>query len=216
MITNNKKRKEVRFHKVNTNNFNRAKKFYANKSSNEIKLKDNISPLTKRDKRDSIRSSIIENILKNVENKYCISVNKNLLKKTNKKIGSSNQVKSSQFKEIIQKKNIVKREKQKNIGAKKPLKLKQDENKQKEKNIPVNTHFKYCKTLDNNINRKKIYENDKISYVVHYNSNKTNRSKKSKKMKEVKEEKKNNDDTIEKEKTENLANTIKKKFCCCL
>ena len=123
MITNNKKRKEVRFHKVNTNNFNRAKKFYANKSSNEIKIKDNISPLTKRDKRDSIRSSIIENILKNVENKYCISVNKNLLKKTNKKIGSSNQVKSSQFKEIIQKKNIEKREKQKNIGAKKPLKL---------------------------------------------------------------------------------------------
>ena len=218
MITNNKKRKEVKFHKVKTNNFNKAKKIDANKSSNEIKLKENISPITKRDKRSSVRSSILENLLKNVEKKYCIIEKQNLLKKTNKNIDSSNQIKSLKFKDIIQNKNINQKEKKKNIGVKMPLKLKQIEKKEKEKNISVNNKkLKHCKTLDNNINKKNNYGNEKNSCIVIYNSNKTNRSKKSKNMKENKEEKKsNNDDTLEKEKTENLAKIIKKKCFCCL
>ena len=216
MITNNKKLKGVKFHKVKTNNFNKAKKFDANKSSNAINLKNNISPITRRDKKDSIRSSILENFLKKVEKQYFITENQNLLKKSNKKIGSSNQMKSLKFKEIMQNKNIVQREKKKNIGAKIPLQLKQVEKKEKEKNISVKQNFKHCKTLDNNINKKNIYGNEKNSCIGIYNSNKTNRSKKSKNIKENKEEKKSNDDTLEKEKTENLAKIIKKKCFCCL
>ena len=216
MITNNKKRKEVKFHKVETNNFNRAKKFNANKSSNEINLKENISPITRRDKREPTRSSFLENFLRNVEEKYSIRGSPNIFKKTNKKNDSTNQIKSLKYKEMIQNKNKTQREKQKNIVAKKPLILKQDEKKEKEKNISVKKHLKYCKTLDNNRNKKIFFENEKNSCIANYNSNKTNRSKKSKKTKENKEEKKNNDDTLEKEKTENLVKTIKRKFCCCL
>ena len=117
MITKNKKHKEVKFHKVKTNNFNKAIKFDPNKTLNEIMIKNNISPITKRDNRESIRSSVLDKFLQDVS----ILGNQNLFKKPNNKYDSSNLIKLIQFKEILQKNNKTQREKQKNFRIKDPL-----------------------------------------------------------------------------------------------
>ena len=224
MLTNYKKHKEVKFHKVKTNNFNKAKKFDINKSLNEMIIKENISTITKRDKRDSIKTSVLDNFAKNVS----ILRNKNLFKKPNNKLENSNLIKLMQFKEILKKINKTQREKKKRVGIKIPLKLKQNEKDEKDekgekgekgekqRKISFNKNVKYCRTFDNNFfNNKNIYENEKNTFIINNNSNRT---KKSRKSKDNKEEKKINDETLEKERirTENITKTIKKKCFCCL
>ena len=212
MLTNNKKHKEVKFHKVKTNNFNKAKKYDINKSLNEMTLKENISTITKRDKRDSIKTSVLENFVNNIS----ILGNKNLFKKPNNKLENSNLIKLKQFKEILKKTNKTQREKQKKVGIKIPLNLKKNEKGEKPRKISFNKNVKYCRTFDNNyLNNKNSYENEKNTFII---NNNTNRTKKSRKSKDIKEEKKINDDTLEKERirTENITKTIKKKCFCCL
>ena len=210
MITNNKKHKEVQFHKLKTQYFNNAKKYNTNKSTNEIALiKQNISPI-KRRKRNSIRSSIIDNFL-HIEEKSVSGKFRNAIKIPNN-IGSANHVNKIDFKDII---HLQKKHKERHQI------LKQDSKKSKNNTSSINIF------MNNNIDKKiknftKI-ENDKHNnYNIINNNNITNRSKISKKIKnnkenkENKEEKKNNDDTQEKGKPENLAKTIKKKLFCCL
>ena len=211
MITNNKKHKEIKIHKLNSQYFNNAKKYNTNKSTNEIALiKQNISPI-KRRKRNSIRSSIIDNFL-HIEEKSVSGKFRNAIKIPNN-IGSANHVNKIDFKDII---HLQKKHKERHQI------LKQDSKKSK-KNISTRNI-----SMNNNIDKKIInfakIENDKNnSYNIVNNNNITNRTKRSKKIKnnkENKEEKKNNDDTHEKEKEkekpENLVKTIKKKFFCCL
>jgi len=211
MITNNKKHKEIKIHKLNSQYFNNAKKYNTNKSTNEIALiKQNISPI-KRRKRNSIRSSIIDNFL-HIEEKSVSGKFRNAIKIPNN-TGSANHVNKIDFKDII---HLQKKHKERHQI------LKQDSKKSK-KNISTRNI-----SMNNNIDKKIInfakIENDKNnSYNIVNNNNITNRTKRSKKIKnnkENKEEKKNNDDTHEKEKEkekpENLVKTIKKKFFCCL
>ena len=210
MITNNKKHKEIKIHKLNSQYFNNAKKYNTNKSTNEIALiKQNISPI-KRRKRNSIRSSIIDNFL-HIEEKSVSGKFRNAIKIPNN-IGSANHVNKIDFKDII---HLQKKHKERHQI------LKQDSKKSKNNTSSINIF------MNNNIDKKiknftKI-ENDKHNnYNIINNNNITNRSKISKKIKnnkenkENKEEKKNNDDTQEKGKPENLAKTIKKKLFCCL
>ena len=210
MITNNKKHKEIKIHKLNSQYFNNAKKYNTNKSTNEIALiKQNISPI-KRRKRNSIRSSIIDNFL-HIEEKSVSGKFRNAIKIPNN-IGSANHVNKIDFKDII---HLQKKHKERHQI------LKQDSKKSKNNASSINIF------MNNNIDKKiknftKI-ENDKHNnYNIINNNNITNRSKISKKIKnnkenkENKEEKKNNDDTQEKGKPENLAKTIKKKLFCCL
>jgi len=210
MITNNKKHKEIKIHKLNSQYFNNAKKYNTNKSTNEIALiKQNMSPI-KRRKRNSIRSSIIDNFL-HIEEKSVSGKFRNAIKIPNN-IGSANHVNKIDFKDII---HLQKKHKERHQI------LKQDSKKSKNNTSSINIF------MNNNIDKKiknftKI-ENDKHNnYNIINNNNITNRSKISKKIKnnkenkENKEEKKNNDDTQEKGKPENLAKTIKKKLFCCL
>ena len=105
MITNNKKHKEIKIHKLNSQYFNNAKKYNTNKSTNEIALiKQNISPI-KRRKRNSIRSSIIDNFL-HIEEKSVSGKFRNAIKIPNN-IGSANHVNKIDFKDII---NDIKQE----------------------------------------------------------------------------------------------------------
>jgi hypothetical protein len=212
MITNNKKHKEVQFHKLKTQYFNNIKKYNINKSTNEIAfIKQNMSPI-KRSKRKSIRSSIINNFLHVEEQSVSGFKYINHIKIPNN-ICSTNHVNNTNFKDII---HLQKKHKERHQI------LKQDSKKSK-KNISTRNI-----SMNNNIDKKIInfakIENDKNnSYNIVNNNNITNRTKRSKKIKnnkENKEEKKNNDDTHEKEKEkekpENLVKTIKKKFFCCL
>ena len=208
MITNNKKHKEVQFHKLKTQYFNNIKKYNINKSTNEIAfIKQNMSPI-KRSKRKSIRSSIINNFLHVEEQSVSGFKYINHIKIPNN-ICSTNHVNNTNFKDII---HLQKKHKERHQI------LKQDSKKSK-KNISTRNI-----SMNNNIDKKIInfakIENDKNnSYNIVNNNNITNRTKRSKKIKnnkENKEEKKNNDDTQEKGKPENLAKTIKKKLFCCL
>ena len=211
MITNNKKHKEVQFHKLKTQYFNNIKKYNINKSTNEIAfIKQNMSPI-KRSKRKSIRSSIINNFLHVEEQSVSGFKYINHIKIPNN-ICSTNHVNNTNFKDVI---HLQKKHKERHQI------LKQDSKKSKNNTSSINIF------MNNNIDKKiknftKI-ENDKHNnYNIINNNNITNRSKISKKNKnnkenkENKEEKKNNDDTQEKGKPENLAKTIKKKLFCCL
>ena len=211
MITNNKKHKEIKIHKLKTQYFNNAKKYNVNKSTNEIVLiKQNMSPI-KRSKRNSIRSSIIDNFL-HIEENSVSGKFRNAIKIPNN-IRSTNHVNKINSKDII---HLQKKHKER-------LQILKQDSKKSKKNISTRNI-----SMNNNIDKKIInfakIENDKNnSYNIVNNNNITNRTKRSKKIKnnkENKEEKKNNDDTHEKEKEkekpENLVKTIKKKFFCCL
>ena len=211
MITNNKKHKEVQFHKLKTQYFNNIKKYNINKSTNEIAfIKQNMSPI-KRSKRKSIRSSIINNFLHVEEQSVSGFKYINHIKIPNN-ICSTNHVNNTNFKDII---HLQKKHKERHQI------LKQDSKKSKNNTSSINIF------MNNNIDKKiknftKIKKNKHNNYNIINNNNITNRSKISKKIKnnkenkENKEEKKNNDDTQEKGKPENLAKTIKKKLFCCL
>ena len=98
MIENKKRKKIIHFNIVEEKNFKNAKKFNPNKSLNDVTLIiEHTSPNNhKRDKRNSIKSTIIENLLKCVEKKYLLTDNKNEFI-IPKKLRSTNKVTKIKF-----------------------------------------------------------------------------------------------------------------------
>jgi len=203
MITNNKKNKEVKFHKVKTQNFNNAKKYKINKSS---------------------RTSALDNLLKNVDEQYSLE-NKKICK-ISKKLCSSKQI------NLISNKILALKEKEKNLGKTNiSAFLKNEDKKKKLKKYNSSKNLHYIKNIinNNNLNSKKnkldkknkklnINENDKNdSYIINNELNQfiERNDKENKENKENKEENKNNDDTHDKERADNIVETIKNKFLCC-
>ena len=219
MITNHKKHKDVKFHKVKSQIFNNVKKYNKNKSSNEMAFL-HYSPSIKRMLRKSTRSSALGQLLKNVEEQYSILDNKNFFKPS-KKVKSSNQI------NILSKIFLGPKEKEKNIrniGKENiSIYLKHKEKKLKEKKDISSKSIQMCKTFVINNNSK--YKNNKLdNKIININENDKNNSyvinNKSIKYKRRKNEENNeekyNDEIHDKERKENLGKTIKRKFLCCL
>ena len=203
MITNNKKNKQVKFHKVKTQNFNNAKKYKINKSS---------------------RTSALDKLIKNVDEQY--SLEKKKICKISKKLCSSKEI------NLISNQILALKEKEKNLGKTNIsafLKNEDKKKKLKKYNSSKNIHLFKNIIINNNLNSKNnkldkknkklnINENDKNdSYIINNELNQfiERNDKENKENKENKEENKNNDDTHDKERADNIVETIKNKFLCC-
>lgn len=205
MIANNKKHKDIIFHKINFKNAQRFNKFCSSKELFKVQ-KSRYSPSHNNfQKSQSLKNSELINNLKNkkAENKNIIRKTKSLFKP--KKYQSTKKLDTFTFKNlIINKENIIKKEEKKNKNnGSKELKSQKILNKLKLERNKNDKGIKKCKTFcNNNINKENNEQN------TNYNNN-SNKDKN-----EIKA--KNNNDKQEKRKSENFVNIIKKKFLCCL
>lgn len=227
MNENNKKHKDVKFHKVKTQCFNNAKKYKLYKSTNQIPcLKTSKSPPNKRSRRKSIRSLALNEILKKVGEQYLLpdKNNKLIIPKKNQSSSKINMVKLNNLfpKKVINKKD------QTNIKANKNHINPNKSNVMKSfKNCCSSNQIKHLKTfwdkkinLNKNKNEVEINLNEKETLNNYFNdndidnNNNINKYKIKLNCKKNEEEKKNSDDT--KDKVKNVVKTIKRKFLCCL
>ena len=221
-MDNKKNHKDMIFHKIN---FKNAKRFKKMKSSKEIiNLLKDYNEKKNNENENNFNSSALNIILKNIDDKFSICENKNLVK-ANKRINSTKKDNFSNIsKNYSTKKNFKKNEE---IEMEKI-----DENKELNKiskNIPINKNYKKsysCKKLKINkslFNPNKdttCLENDKNTK----NSKNLSKNKKRKIMKKkirfpkkifIQKEKAANDG-FQKRKNENYIKEGNSNILCCL
>ena len=210
MIQSTKKNKDVTFHKVN---FNNAKRFKRNNSSNKLILLKSVDFHTNnKDKDKSYRTSAVDHLIKNIEDKYSIFENNRLIKALNRQLSS---------KKKYNNKNLVKG-KELNINR-------QNHQMSKIQKIGLNlpSHKKY--NSFNKINQsKKFGDNKELNSLENEgdsNYNNIIREKKKKiRKKELKnktkkfhkEEQKVINNVEQKEKYKNFVNKASNNLFCCL
>ena len=213
MIQNQKKHKEVKFHKVN---FNNAKKIIRNETSNKMIFLKTNHYLNNKEKEKTFQISAIDNLIRNVEDKYSTLEVNNLLKApkrnfSSKKINNNN-------KNLMNKKEQEESKNGRNYQLSKFLKIGQ--------NLKVYRKYNSCKKLIHfkkfcNINKDtNSLKNEQETYCNNISKGKKRiKSKKDIKIKKDKfynEVNKLNDNNQEKEKYENFVNKKSKILFCCL
>ena len=226
--THKKNQKEIKFHKLPNQPFKDSKRLNINKTQKEI-LFSNIyhSPIHRREKRNSIKSSALENLLKTIEDKYSPKESK-ILKKRVKKMNSSNKINTIKFKNNLTKK-LVQKEEEEEKNNKKILNLQKNIKLEKYKITPkkytssnninffksfTNFNNKYYNISTNFKNPKKTVINNEIEKTIFSNNKSLYKAKTVKNT--IQKEKKNKDLNIEKGKLNDTINCLKKKFLCCL
>ena len=135
MIQNQKKHKEVKFHKVN---FNNPKKFIRNKTSNKmISLKTNYYEIKNKEKEKASLNSAIDNIIRKVEDKYSTFEVNNLLKAPKRNF-SSKKINNNNNKNLMKEKEESK--KGRNYRSSEFLKIGQ--------NLPVYRKYNSCNKIN--------------------------------------------------------------------
>lgn len=217
MNSNQSKHKEIKFHKAN---FKNAKKISKIKSSKQIlSLCEHNSNESNNGTKKYMKSSSLANVYKNIENKYLIAINKNLIK--NQKLNRNSKFKKMNL--FLKQKTFKKIEEEKNEEYQEPIKNPiLGQNNFLEKNEISKNKIKRCKSMFNKNSNKdlNIIENEENTF--YNNSNKKLKIKKEKETKETKYnknkinkgDKKIDDDTHE--KSEDLVDNFKQKFFCCL
>ncbi len=229
--TISKKHKDIIFHKLSNQPFKAMKRFSINRTSKDLLFRDTYhSPKNKKIKKNSVQSSILENLLKSVEEKYS-PTSKKILNNNYIKMNSTNKINNIKFKNFFSNKLLQKAEEENNENLKfRKLNscLKLDKNNIQPKKFTSSNNVNFFKNfiysnLKNNNNGTQNYKNKRKSFIPNEllktinNSNSNNNvNKEKKKKKEIKEEKKNNDLTPKKEITDNTINGFKNKFFCCL
>jgi hypothetical protein len=226
--THKKNQKKIKFHKLPNQPFKDSKRLNINKTQKEI-LFSNIyhSPIHRREKRNSIKSSALENLLKTIEDKYSPKESK-ILKKRVKKMHSSNKINTIKFKNNLTKK-LVQKEEEEEKNNKKFLNLQKNIKLEKYKVTPkkytssnninyfksfTNFNNKYYNISTNFKNPKKTVINNEIEKTIFSNNKSLYKAKTVKNT--IQKEKKNKDLNIEKGKLNDTINCLKKKFLCCL
>ena len=213
MIPNQKKHKDVIFHKVN---FRNAKRFNKNKSPNEmISLKTNYFTSNSKEKDKSFQSSAMDNLIKNIEDKYSIFENNNLIKIPKRRYSSKKTNNNKIFN-----KGKEENKNERNYQFSKFLKIgrnlsgykrynssnrinqfKKFSNGNKDLNSLENEQETYC----NNISKEKKKKTKKKN--IEYQKNKLYKEEKEKKVR---------DNFQVKEKYENFVNKRRNNLLCCL
>ena len=215
----NRQNKQIKFHNVN---FKNAKRYNLNKLSNKLislKITRNSSS-NNNEKEKSFNLSDKNYFLKNIEDKYSIFKNKNLIKLP-KRNYSSNNFKDNIFKNFLLKQNDTKKEgkKEKNVELTNTLKIGQNN-----KGIGK---YNSCKGIKHN---KSFFKTnmDLISLEIGKNANNNYKIKKDIKRKKGKKGIRNiknnynkeiakiSDDTYEKANLEILVDNKNHHFFCCL
>ena len=216
--THKKNQKEIKFHKLPNQPFKDSKRLNINKTQKEI-LFSNIyhSPIHRREKRNSIKSSALENLLKTIEDKYSPKES-NILKKRVKKMHSSNKINTIKFKNNLTKKLVQKEEEEEEKNNKKFLNLQKNIKLEKYKITPKkytsSNNINFFKSFTNFKNPKKTVINNEIEKTIFSNNKSLYKAKTVKNT--IQKEKKNKDLNIEKGKLNDTINCLKKKFLCCL
>ena len=203
----NKNCKDIKFHKISLKNVKKIEK-----SSQDIPNLQSYYLLNKE--KNSFKSSVIDNILKTVEDKYTvINNNKNLINHP-RRIKSSKKNIAFKFKELILNQKSKRNEE---------IEKKNDEEKEIKNNLKVTSRYekekkdvvseiKRCKTSYNN-----KYIKNKIININHGKRQLTNNNLiKNKKIKKGKKHETNSNKNIKNEKSEGFVNKKKFKFLCCL
>ena len=208
MIQNQRKHKEVKFHKVN---FNNAKKFIRNKPSNKmIFLKTNHYQINTKEKEKTFQFSAIDNLIRNVKDKYSTLEVNNLLKAPKRNFSSKNI--NNNNKNLMNEKEKEESKNGRKYQLSKFLKIGQ--------NLKVYRKYNSCKKLCNINKDINSLKNEKETYSNNISKGKKKiKNKKDIKIKKNKfynEVNKLNDNNQEKEKYENFVNKKSKILFCCL
>ena len=225
MLTTKRKNKDLKFHKVETKNFKNAKKINKYRTSKQVISFGNPSPINNKKKKRSIQSSSIDNLIKNIEEKYMVKKNQNLVDGRLKRNHSLNKVNIFKFKDLLIAKNFKAEEEKNNgiqdtsVGIKIP--------KKEEKKKIIKKALKHCKSLHTNkYSQFNIFKDIKNFNIQGCDDTKSCNLAKDKKRKKdikpkkskifIKEEKKTNDESPDRDKNENYVNNNTKfRFLCC-
>ena len=207
MIANQKKHKDIKIHKVDINKFKNAKKFKRHKSSKEIFFLANKNHLLEQ--KRSIQITGLDSFVNNIEKKYSLKINNNLVKQP-KRYNSSQKLNLFKFNDLSTAKNYKGEEEKNNGGQTTSINVKIGKKTD-------NNKIKHCKSLHiNKNNQLNIFK--KIKNDTHGGEDKKKKKdEKSKKNKIIKEEKKNDDDDENcNKKNGGYVKNKKFKFLCCL
>ena len=202
--TISKKHKDIIFHKLSNQPFKAMKRFSINRTSKDLLFRDTYSPKNKRIKKNSVQSTILENLLKSVEEKYS-PTSKKILNNNYITMNSTTKINNIKFKNFFSNKLLQKAEEENNENLKfRKLNscLKLDKNNIQPKKFTSSNNVNFFKNfiysnLKNNNNGTQNYKNKRKSFIPNEllktknNSNSNNNvNKEKKKKKEIKEEKK--------------------------
>ena len=227
MLTTKRKNKDLKFHKVETKNFKNAKKINKYRSSKQVISFENHFPNNNnKNKKGSFQSSSINNLIKNIEEKYMINKNQNIVEGRLKRNHSLNKLNIFKFKDLLSAKNF-KPEEEKNNGMQDTsadIKIRKKDEKKKINKKAI----KHCKSLHiNKYNQFNILKDIKnFNNIQECDDTKSCNNVKDKKRKKdvkpkkskifIKEEKKTNDESHDRDKNENYVSNNKKfRFLCC-
>lgn len=214
-MDNHRKSKEIKIHKIN---FKNAKRYSIYKRRNK---KNSYTPCLSQEKKNSIQNSSINNLIKKIEDKYCMMDKNNILKgpRRNK---SSNKLIVYKFNNnpFLKQKSIKKIDEEKNNNCttnETPMNIKNSQTKEENKKRSSKDLLKRCKTVCNNNKNLKTNEKEQDTNN-NLNINKSKKGKNDKKLGKKKTINKTKDQDAkieEKGKVENLTKNIKNKFLCC-